>query len=641
MEKRAKHKVNIQKKADLFMGRAGVFFVVVAVVLLIDLSSAAHFVVGRVNDSLSGVSADGRVVVLWNPVNGILDNVTDVIGAGGNSGSANVYMMDCELLQSPCIVGDNVSIRVVDSGDGYISDTVNVTITGAGFDLAPELRINDFPNVSLESPLPYENISTEVNFSCFAQDLDGNLANVTLYGNWSGGWHANETKAITGSSGWANFSKNLAEGTYLWNCVAQDGLGVMSNNSANRSFSVDKTPPVISSVVSNSSLVCGVPSSVRINCSVTDNFLGVEGVVIRAWSPSGPENHSASLLSGNVYYADIPLNLRGDWTFECIANDSAGNTASLNSSAVSVYSATADLVSYSDQIFFSNEAPIEKENISISAKIFNLGCADSGSFLVGFYEGDPALGGSQIGSNQSLSLLSGENKTVNVSWQALIGPTNIFVLADVAGSISEDNETDNKANRTIEVGGWQEVYGTLNSNKILADSSKLKLDFWINESITTGEIFASDSEASISWDSLKAIGKNGTGFSTGDDFNEIDLILGMSNFNDSVTRIFTTDGNSPRDTDNFTVSGKEIVGVPIVNSTNSSNFVTGILWDSADDSDGEFSSSDNEDLVFVTKISPKSPGKYGTYDYEIRIPARLRAQNQTNTNIVYFYYELN
>jgi len=81
--------------------------------------------------------------------------------------------------------------------------------------------------------------------------------------------------------------------------------------------------------------------------------------------------------------------------------------------------------------------------------------------------------------------------------------------------------------------------------------------------------------------------------------------------------------------------------VPVVNSTNTSSFKTGILWDLADDNSGnlQFDTTDAEDLVFVTNINVSTQGKYGVYDYEIRIPAELRSYKGFEDKVV-FYTEI-
>ena len=61
-----------------------------SIALAMPIVSAAHYVVGIVNDAGDGTGANGRSIVLWNPTIGIGDNQTDIIGISGNSGIDNV-----------------------------------------------------------------------------------------------------------------------------------------------------------------------------------------------------------------------------------------------------------------------------------------------------------------------------------------------------------------------------------------------------------------------------------------------------------------------------------------------------------------------------------------------------------------------
>jgi hypothetical protein len=119
-------------------------FLLVFVVCMVEAVSAAHFIVGEVKDSYDGGEvANGKEVVLWNPANGIDDNLTDTVGPTGNSNTDNVYMIDCELLNSGCKVGDEIRVRLV-----YDGQEVNLSVSGAGFDIAPNITVNSKPNVT-------------------------------------------------------------------------------------------------------------------------------------------------------------------------------------------------------------------------------------------------------------------------------------------------------------------------------------------------------------------------------------------------------------------------------------------------------------------------------------------------------------
>ncbi|GBE20090.1 hypothetical protein BMS3Abin17_00824 [archaeon BMS3Abin17] len=616
------------------------------IVLVMPFISAVHYMIGTVNDSLDGTSANGYQILLWNPANGIDDNMTDIIGPTGNSGVNNNYSIDCELLNTPCSVNDEIKVRVLNNGSNYITETVNRSVTVASSDIMPNLTLNSPPNITLDTPINYANFSSSsIDFNCTANDLDGNLANVTLYGNWSGGWHANETKSASGTTDTINFAKSLLEGIYKWACLVKDSLFISNFADQNFTLTVDLTDPVISSVSLNlTGDICGISEQVKVNCSVTDSLTDIDKVIIEANKPlSGKVNYTAQLLSGDTYYSDISLNEIGTWSFNCLANDSAGNQVNKTAPDTIIVknNSLSELILYSDEIIFSNLNPIENQVIDINSTVYNNGCANADNFLVGFFEEDPDVGGTQIGENQTISITSFSNNTANITWPAKIGITNIFVSVDLSDLINEENETNNKANNTIIVNSWQEFYGNVTLDKIIADQGVMNMSIWLNENSVSGNIFIADTESNVDWASLQAIGRNTTGQTTSNDFSEIDTLLDMADFNDSVSNIFTSDGNTPKLLQDFFIYQENITNVPVINSTNNTNFITGILWDMSDDSDGEYSSSDKEDIVFAAKINKTQPGKYGTYDYEIRVPVRLREYYTADSNDVFIYFDLN
>ena len=55
---------------------------------------------------------------------------------------------------------------------------------------------------------------------------------------------------------------------------------------------------------------------------------------------------------------------------------------------------------------------------------------------------------------------------------------------------------------------------------------------------------------------------------------------------------------------------------------------------------GEFDSGDKEDVIFVAPINKNAEGTYGIYDYEIRVPAKLREYNSADSKAAVFYVEI-
>jgi len=121
-----------------------------------------------------------------------------------------------------------------------ITQTVNITIVKD-----PKLPTDSSPSVNLISPVNNSVDSDgSIEFNCSATD-DNSLTNITLYENWSGGWHANETVSVSGTSNSTLFEKTLPVGAYKWNCLAFDNVGQSSWANANWTFSVSNQPEAI------------------------------------------------------------------------------------------------------------------------------------------------------------------------------------------------------------------------------------------------------------------------------------------------------------------------------------------------------------------------------------------------------------
>ena len=623
------------------MKKLNLILILSILILVIPLVSAEHNITGFVNDAKDGIFANDHSIVLWNPTNGIDDNLTDIIGPNGASGENNVFLFDCDMLNTPCNIGDELNLVVLNNGDDHNSNIASVIVSGASIDIVNNISLNSPPIVELNSPADFMNFSSKnINFNCSAKDLDSNLFDLTLFGNWSGSWQSNESRSISGNFSSQIFTRTFQDGNYKWSCQAKDNLSLFSYFSENFTFTVDTTPPNISEVSISSDNACGTLSTIEVNCSATDSISGVGNIIIESISPNlSRQNYSATYLSSNTYFAVIPVNKVGTWRFNCFANDSFGNLANKTSRNLSVLdSGLSELAINSSEIFFNNSNPIEFQPISVNVTIYNLGCAPANDVLVSLYRGDPDLGGIPL-LNQTFSVNMFSNITIDLPWITETGETNIFILIDSNNTFTEINKTNNKANITINVTSWQIIYGNITEEKILSNALLANMSNWHNGS-RQGNIFVTDKESIIDWSSLQAIGRNVLGNVSNNDFSDIDLLLNTTGFEDSVYNVYT-DLGAPKNTATFKIDNKEIENVPIIISTNSSSFYTGILWDTSDDKgDNEYDIIDKEDLVFVTQINQSNPGSYGIYDYEIKFPVRLRSYNPTDQNDVLFYYDL-
>ena len=215
-----------------------------------------------------------------------------------------------------------------------------------------------------------------------------------------------------------------------------------------------------------------------------------------------------------------------------------------------------------------------------------------------------------------------KNLTITASWN----------LSDFVNGPVFFNKSD-----SYTLSSWNYFYGALSGSLVLGNSAGKSIMNW--SGYYSANIYVVPQNAAINWASSTAVGKRKTSGNSNKDFSELNTKLSLNNLTDSLNATFSPNGNGPRFFRTFTVFGKSLSNVPIYNSTNSSTFTTGILWDSSDDTgDNEYDKTDNEDVIFISQVNKNKQGKYGTYDYELRIPASFDSYKGGNS--VDFYLEL-
>jgi len=293
-----------------------------------------------------------------------------------------------------------------------------------------------------------------------------------------------------------------------------------------------------------------------------------------------------------------------------------------------------DLIVFS--IAFNSSNPDEEENITILAVVGNQGSKKAKDFFVDFYDGNESNLSQVVISTIFVDQIKKfSNVSLNTTWIATpVGPHNITVSADPTHVVIESNESNNNLTVVLHVKSLAVYFGHTVGNLTLATSLNQSEYKWV--ATDAGNIYFSNSDANISFNDLVALGRNISGDPVKNDFLYVDQNIRMVNFNDSIQRIWAQNASTPKQTTNFTVFGTLIQNVPYINSTNSSNFISGILWDSKDDTDGRYGPTDKEDLVFVTNINRNQSGKIGVFDYEAKIPVLLRVYNSTSNQLKYF-----
>jgi hypothetical protein len=341
------------------------------------------------------------------------------------------------------------------------------------------------------------------------------------------------------------------------------------------------------------------------------------------------------------FFYRIPLAGQYNWSVNC--TDALGNMNKSVTRRVNII--RPDLIITSENISFSNTNPKEGENISINATVYNMGGSDALNVIIQFFLGNPGSGGAQINENFTANITerSGAtpNGTFNVNWIVPgPGPFAIFVVIDpptaTNGSVNETNESNNKAKNTVNVPAYHYFHGMVENNILLGNPFNQSIYYYAGLTNVTGNIFVTDEDSTVSFSSLQAIGRDVNNNSISNDYNDTDTALNMTGYNDSIRVLWTGSTDMPTQAMSVDVFGRQINNMPIIESTNTSSFITGMLWDA---SDGNTQYNGTQDLVFITLINKSQQGAYGAYDYEIRVPANLKNYRGAGANVE-FYWEI-
>jgi|GEM_PF-4557177 len=547
-----------------------------------------------------------------NTVTKYIDNSNTYIELEGYPlGTVNVTLISPN--SDPLIgEGENMSlICAANCTEGYC---INVVVTA---------RINDTP-------------TTYTDIGYFSQNIVLNVSatNPSSFGN------VNRTR---------NATFNLTGELYSFNnsllCSLTSDFG--NATSAPRNVTVlDKIPPLIS--LKNPTNGGGYePGMFTFIINASDRRLGL-CTLWGNWSGIWTRNQT---ITPNNYsdtsFTPVNVSAYGTYKWNVNCSDLAGNDA--YATANSTFTVAGDVMIRELDIQFSPAAPVEGENTTIFATIRNNANRDEAGFNVSIFLGNPLIDGIQIGNNITIPFLGSlDNITVNVSLIAPIGRSDIYVLVDPpygTGDIFESNETNNLDWTTLRVSIWQRYYGNTTGNFSLWNPDNASFTYWVTPN-TTGNIFITDTDTTngISFLELRPLGRNttqGINTLTVDDFAEVDIAINTSDtsiFNDTVNSTFTS-GGSPIQTSTFTVYQNTIFNVPTVDSTTEGNYTTGLLWDADDSTNSHYDGTDLEDVVFITRIREGMMGEFGSQDYVIKIPSRLKGYKGT-TPTVTIYYEL-
>jgi len=203
------------------------------------------------------------------------------------------------------------------------------------------------PGVSLINP-PNEatKSSGDITFNCSASD-DSDLVNISLYGNWTGSWHANETKNLSGTFNSTIFSvNNISLGLYKWDCLAYDN-GSLSNWAIfNYTFRIgnDSDNPLIT-LDSPADNALDSDGLVLFRYNVTDNSSGIANCSLIF---NGNVNKTDYIVNeGTTQYfvlADL-TNGNHTWSVNCTDNSDYANVGSSEERTIEVVDNSTPIIS--------------------------------------------------------------------------------------------------------------------------------------------------------------------------------------------------------------------------------------------------------------------------------------------------------
>ncbi|MEM2954772.1 MAG: hypothetical protein QW625_02375, partial [Candidatus Nanoarchaeia archaeon] len=198
---------------------------------------------------------------------------------------------------------------------------------------------DDPPNVTLEYPPNnyYNDTSRYVNLTFNANVSDDYaLVNCSLWHNYTGTWHLNQTQIVTGTNNITNFSlDNLTNKTFIWNIQCYDNASQSAFAPENRTIILNWTAPpdnppttILNAPVDNYWDDSAPYVNVIFNCSATDD-IQLKNISLYITNSS---NQSFSLnqttdISGTSNSSQWILTLGvGNYTWNCLAYDNASQS---------------------------------------------------------------------------------------------------------------------------------------------------------------------------------------------------------------------------------------------------------------------------------------------------------------------------
>jgi hypothetical protein len=297
--------------------------------------------------------------------------------------------------------------------------------------------------------------------------------------------------------------------------------------------------------------------------------------------------------------------------WQVYANDSWGGL--WNATDVFTYRTTLEADLRVGKITVNNSNPSEGEFVLIRANVSNYGPSDANSSRVWFNSTDGNGVVSALGE-RTVDIAAGGWTWENVTASFGQGTHTINVSARTSTSVVGLSPANDDNTTQLSVPVWAYMHGNATGTLMLAIGGETDVFEWTPEELQ-GNVFFMDVDSGVDFTNMKPL--NGSG-----DLHELDVALGIENFTGDVNQTYDSNGDGVADqTTTFDVYGDTLAGVPVVNASDGSPWLVGIIWDG--DDGPEYTGA--EDVVFIVKIKPGTNGAFGVNDYEAKVPSNLKS----------------
>ncbi len=326
-------------------------------------------------------------VNLESPANNTLEQNTNTITFNYNTTDAISDVANCSLYingvldETDTIITERTTQNFTKTlPNGYYNWSVSCydAVGNKGTSETWYLNISVHPPVTtlIYPPDNYSSSSSSVTFNCSATD-DAGLVNITLYiWNATGTYYTNTT-TISGTSNSTTWTTTLTpDGTYTWNCLAYDVDGLGDWADADRTLTVDTTPPTITFVPPTPANASTISQAwVFINITASENL----STALLEWNGINETMQG----SGTNWYLNKTGLAEGTYAYKVYGNDTVNNWNSSETRVITIDTTAPSITLYSPQnnTITANTTPtfnftaVDNKDTNLTCELFinNLG----------------------------------------------------------------------------------------------------------------------------------------------------------------------------------------------------------------------------------------------------------------------------